>query len=564
MRYGKPNMTALEGEWGRKIFDEIVTSPRLDGTSGEANMSRKLPVGIQSFEKLRRDGYVYVDKTAYVYELVRLSVPYFLSRPRRFGKSLLVSTLRAYFEGRRELFEGLEIERLEGDCPGSWQARPVFHLSFNGADYTVEGGLESKLDTLLRGLEEGWDGAWSDLPPGPRFQRLLEVAHERSGHRVAVLVDEYDKPLLESMHLPALEERNRAILKGFYSVLKGADEHLRFVFITGVTKFSKASIFSDLNQLRDISLERDYAGICGVTEGELLGALGPEVDALAVQLGVGRDACVGLLRNQYDGYCFHPDGPEGDSGKVYNPYSLLNALQKRALGSYWFETGTPTFLVRRMREVGLDPRRLADGTIYATERRLSDYRADDPDPVPLLFQTGYLTIESYDPSFGEYSLAVPNGEVEWGLVESLLPAWAPGYSESRGTDVFTLRRLVEAGNTEGVRRVIEALFASIPYTRESDPFENYFQAVLWLVFALLGRYVRTEVRQALGRVDCVVEARAHVYVFEFKRDGTAAEALAQIEEKGYAAPFVADRRELHLVGCAFDSKTRLVSDWAER
>jgi hypothetical protein len=216
-----------------------------------------------------------------------------------------------------------------------------------------------------------------------------------------------------------------------------------------------------------------------------------------------------------------------------------------------------------MREAGLDPRRLTDGSIYATERRLSDYRADDPDPVPLLFQTGYLTIRGYERRSGRYNLAVPNGEVEWGLVESLLPAWAPGYSEARGTDVFTLRRLVEAGNTDGIRRVVEALFASIPYTRESDPFENYFQAVLWLVFALLGRYVATEVHQASGRVDCVVEARSHVYVFEFKRDGTAAEALAQIDERGYAAPFAADPRELHLVGCAFDSGTRLLSDWAE-
>ena len=246
-------------------------------------MSRKLPIGIQSFEKLRRDGYLYVDKTAYVYELARLSVPYFLSRPRRFGKSLLVSTLRAYFEGRRELFDGLEIERLEGDGPGSWQARPVFHLSFNGANYTIEGGLESKLDALLRGLEERWGGGYADLPAGPRFQRLLEVAHAKSGHRVAVLVDEYDKPLLEAMRLPALEEHNRAALKGFYSVLKDSDEHLRFVFITGVTKFSKVSIFSDLNQLSDVSLERDCASVCGVTEAELLAGFGPELDALAAQ-----------------------------------------------------------------------------------------------------------------------------------------------------------------------------------------------------------------------------------------------------------------------------------------
>jgi len=537
-------------------------------------MDRKLPIGIQSFEKIRRDGFVYVDKTAYVWRLAHDGMPYFLSRPRRFGKSLLVSTMRAYFEGRRELFRGLEIEQLEEDAAREgrepWVARPVFSLSFNGALYTREGGLEGKLDALLRGLEERWGDDWADLAAGPRFQHVIELAHARSGHRVAVLVDEYDKPLLDAIEDEALLEHNRATLKGFFSVLKDADEHLRFVFVTGVTKFSKVSIFSDLNQLSDVSLERDYAGICGITEDELLGTFASELDALAAQLSMGPDACLDALRDQYDGYCFHPDGPgDGDApdskGRmVYNPFSLLSAMQKRRLGSFWFETGTPTFLVRRMREAGLQPRRLTDGTIYATEGRLSDYRADDPDPVPLMFQAGYLTITAHDPLTGEYELAVPNGEVRYGLEESLLPAWAPGYSELRGTDVYSLRRLVEAGDTEGMRDVLAALFASIPYTREDDPFENYFQAVIWLVFALLGRYVACEVRQARGRADVVIEARRHVYVMELKRDGTAAEALAQIDERGYAEPFSADPRELHLIGAAFDSKTRRLADWLER
>ncbi len=521
-------------------------------------MARKLPIGIQSFQKMRKDGFVYVDKTSYVYALANAGVPVFLSRPRRFGKSLLVSTLRAYFEGRRELFDGLELEQLEGDGPDAWQARPVLHLSFNGGNYTLEGGLEDKLEAILRGYEEQWGSTWSNMSYGARFQRLIEIAHAATGHRVAVLVDEYDKPLLESMHDPALEERNRATLKAFYSVLKDADAHLRFLLITGVTKFSKVSVFSDLNQLRDISLERDYADMCGITEDELLVTFGPELDVMAQENGTVREGCLERLRSQYDGYRFHRVGPG-----VYNPYSLLSALAKREFGSYWFETGTPTFLVRRMKETAFDPKRLTNGTIYATERRLSDYRADDPDLVPLLFQTGYLTIGDYDPATGEYKLVVPNGEVEWGLLEDLLPVWSPGYGSLRGTDVFTLRRLVEAGDTEGMRDVIGALFASIPYTRADDPFENYFQTVLWLVFALLGRYVACEVRQARGRVDCVVEARAHIYVIEFKRDGKAEEALAQIAERGYAAPFSADPRELHLIGCSFDSKTRLLADWAE-
>ncbi|MBR2065528.1 MAG: AAA family ATPase, partial [Kiritimatiellae bacterium] len=349
---------------------------------------------------------------------------------------------------------------------------------------------------------------------------------------------------------------------------KMADDHLRFAFLTGVTKFSKVSIFSDLNQLSDVSLERDYAAMCGITEVELLATFGPELGALASQLGMGPEGCLEALRAQYDGYCFHPDGPGGGSERagrcVYNPFSLVNALQSRRLGSWWFGSGTPTFLVRRMREAELDPRRLTDGTIYVNEERLSDYRADDPDPVPLMFQAGYLTIRDADPRTGRYALAVPNGEVEWGLTRSLLPAWAPGYDAARGTDVLTLRRLVEAGDAEGMRDVLAALFASIPYTRADDPFENYFQAIIWLVFSLLGRYVQTEVRQARGRADVTIEARAHVWVLELKRDGTAAEALAQIEERGYAAPFAADPRRVHLVGAAFDSGTRLLADWEER
>ena len=528
---------------------------------------RKLPTGIQSFEKMRGDGYVYVDKTAWVHELARLSVPYFLSRPRRFGKSLLLSTLRAYFEGRRELFGGLALERLEEEDAARegrepWVARPVFHLSFNTGDYTREAALETRIDTMLKRLEALW-AADAQGSLGDRFFALMQAAHAKTGHRVAVLVDEYDKPLLECMGDPALEESNRACLKGFYGALKDGDEHLRLAFITGVTKFSKVSIFSDLNQLRDISLSEAYAGMCGVTESEMLRDLSPELEALASKLDVGAEECLDALRAQYDGYCFDPDGPASDrSNMVYNPFSLLNALQERRIGSYWFATGTPTFLVGRMRDAGLDPKAVMEGSVYVDPDHVMDYRADDPDPVPLLYQTGYLTIRGTENATGEYELGVPNGEVRWGLLKGLLPAYVPAYG--RGTDVFALRRLVEAGDTEGMRDVLSALFASIPYTRASDPFENYFQAVVWLTFALLGRYAACEVHQAYGRADCVVEATGHVYVFEFKRDGTAAEALAQIDARGYALPFSADPRELHVIGAAFDSQTRRLVDWQER
>ena len=526
-------------------------------------MARKLPIGIQSFEDIRKDGYLYVDKTAYVYQLAHEGKPYFLSRPRRFGKSLLVSTLHAYFEGRRELFEGLAIEALESDGPGAWQAYPVFHLEFTGGNYTLEDGLESKLNSLLSDYEDAWGIANDNREFGDRFSRLLKAAHAQTGHRCVVLVDEYDKPLLESMDNPALEERNRAALKGFYSTLKGADEHLRFVFLTGVTKFSKVSIFSDLNQLRDISLDSDYDAICGITEKELLATFGPELEAMAEKRDEGENECLAALRGQYDGYCFNPDGPEAGS-KVYNPFSLLNALQTKRMDSYWFATGTPTFLVKRMKQANLDPRRLVDGTIRVTAQRLMDYRADDPYPVPVLYQTGYLTIQDYNAATRLYSLVVPNGEVEQGLVESLIPAFVPGYDESRGIDLPSLMGCVETGDTAGMRRILEALFASIPYTQADDPFENYFQTVIWLVFTFLGYSAHCEIHQAQGRADCIVETREHVYVIEFKRDGMAAEALAQIEERGYATPYAADSRELHLIGCTFDSKTRMLADWQER
>ena len=529
---------------------------------------RKLPVGIQDFGKIRNDGFVYVDKTAYVWRLAHEGVPCFLSRPRRFGKSLLVSTMEAYFEGRRDLFEGLELGRLEGDGEGSWVKRPVFSLSFNGEVYAKRGGLESKLEAMLRRWESAWGTAGTDLGYGDRFQNVLEYAHEKTGHRVTVLVDEYDKPLLEAMEDPATEEHNRALLKAFYSVLKDADKHLRLVFITGVTKFSKVSIFSDLNQLRDISLSEDYAGVCGITEAELEGTLHPEIEALGARRAMDVRGTLDALRARYDGYCFHPDGPGEGAERmgrcVYNPHSLLTSLKERRLGSWWFETGTPTFLVRRIHDSGLDPRRLTDGTIYATESRLSDYRGNDPDPVPLMFQAGYLTICSVEELTGEYALAVPNSEVEQGLLGFLLSAWAPGYSEARDTDVFSLRRCVEAGDTDGMRDILAALFASIPYTRVDDPFENYFQAVLWLTFTLLGFYASCEMHQAHGRVDVVVEATSHVFVMELKRDGTAAEALSQIEERGYAAPFAAGRRQVHLIGASFDSDTRLLAEWEER
>lgn len=395
-------------------------------------VQRKLPIGIQSFEKLRQDGFLYIDKTAWVYEMVHNPTPLFLSRPRRFGKSLLLSTLRAYWEGKRELFRGLAIEELERDDPDAWQSYPVFCFDFNRDAFAGEDSLERILDAHLKEWEQEYGPTESTLL-SLRFQELLVRASERSGKRCVVLVDEYDKALLDTMADPALSEHNRTVFKGFFSTLKSFDTYLRFVFITGVTKFSKVSIFSDLNHLKDISLSEKYAKLCGITEEEMLSCLAPEITAMAAEQELSETECVALLRKTYDGYRFHPKG-----AKVYNPFSLLNALDDREFRSYWFSTGTPSFLVRKLRESGFDIRKLTDRTLRANESSLSDYSADNPDPVPLLYQTGYLTIVDYDRRSRSFTLAFPNEEVKYGFLENLLPEYIPTATAGNGLDIFSL------------------------------------------------------------------------------------------------------------------------------
>lgn len=520
--------------------------------------ARKLPIGVQTFEGLRRDNYLYVDKTQYIYKLVHSSKQYFLSRPRRFGKSLFLSALRAYWEGKKELFEGLDIVSLEEDNPEAWQAYPVFYFDFNGKNYQVAEALDNVLDMHLRKWEAIYGGDTA-RPLEERFKSLLVKASEQTGKRCVVLVDEYDKSLLETIQNPALAEHNKAVFKGFFSTLKSYDEYLQFVFITGVTKFSKVSIFSDLNQLNDISLSREFSSVCGILEEELQENFEPEIQALAKEQEQTVEECLAKLRQTYDGYRFHPKGE-----RVYNPFSLLKALYDREYNSYWFATGTPTFLVQRLHDIQFDIRRIRDKTLYADEATLSDYRADNPDPVPLLYQTGYLTIADYDARGRVYTLAFPNEEVEYGFLRNLLPVYTPGYNVSFGTDVFTLRRYVEQGNTDGVRDILTALFASIPYT-DSDkaPFEHYFQSVIFILFTLLGQMVKCEVHSTKGRADCIVETRDYVYIFEFKLDKSSEEALAQIEEKQYALPYKADSRQLYKIGVSFDSASRSLAEWKE-
>ena len=519
-------------------------------------MERKLPIGIQDFIGLREDSYIYVDKTKYIYNLVHTGKQYFLSRPRRFGKSLLLSTMKAYWEGKKELFKGLDIEILEKNSAFPWKQHPVFCFDFNTSNYEEWDALERRLNFQLGNWEEMYHIHSEENTLPERFQKLLMTAANQTGLRCVVLVDEYDKPLLEASGKPEILEHNKAVFKGFFSTLKSYDAYIQFVFITGVTKFHKVSIFSDMNQLNDISLNEDYASVCGITEQEITEFFAPEVTGMAVRQKQTEQECLHALKVHYDGYHFAPECPG-----VYNPFSLLKAFYEKRYGSYWFETGTPSFLVRRLKNIGFDVRSFLDQTIYASENTLKDYTGENSDPIPLLYQTGYLTIADYDPTGGMYTLAFPNEEVKYGFLESLMPEYVSRYGPGTGKDIFTLRKYIETGNLEGIHHVLTALFASINYSRQSDPFEHYFQAVIQLTFTLLGKFARCEVHTATGRIDCTVETQEYIYLFEFKRDESADTALAQIEQKHYALPYAADPRKLYRIGVSFSSDTRLLTDW---
>lgn len=521
-----------------------------------SRMDKKLPIGIQNFEGLRKDGYLYVDKTEYIYHLAHEGKPYFLSRPRRFGKSLLLSTMKAYWEGKKDLFEGLKILDLEADHPDAWASYPVFYFDFNGANYREQGALEEALEIQLAHWETDYGRERKGGSLSSRFQDLLIHAKRETGLRSVVLIDEYDKPLLDVVDKPELQEHNKEVFKGFFSTLKSFDEYLQFIFITGVSKFHKVSIFSDLNQLNDISLDEDYASICGITEQELGQCFDDYILRLADRRKQSREECLETLKRQYDGYHFYPD-----SAGVYNPYSLLKAFFAKDYGSYWFETGTPAFLVKKIRENRFDLHSFTNKTIFASEAVLKDYTGDSLDPVPLLYQTGYLTIVAYDQRRRRYTLGFPNEEVKYGFLESLMPSYVPAATAGTKMDIFTLDEYIENGKTDQVRDVLTALFASITYTLASDPFEHYFQAVIYLVFTLLGKFSLCEMHTYTGRIDCKVETKDYVYLFEFKRDEPARTALAQIDTKDYALPFAADSRKIFKIGVSFDSSTRKLVGW---
>jgi hypothetical protein len=516
-----------------------------------------MPVGIQDFKYLRTNHFLYVDKTEYIYQLAHYGKPYFLGRPRRFGKSLFLSTLKVYFEGKRELFEGLKIAELEKD----WTQYPVFYLDFNCESYADLASFNAALDTNLRELEEVWGKNELDTTPAIRFSGLIQRACKQSGKNVVVLIDEYDKPLISTMDNPALNDDIRKSLKGFYSVLKTKDACLRFVFLTGVTKFSKVSIFSDLNQLDDISLDENYAGICGISEAELSQNFQPEIQALAERRKMSCDEAFAKLKKLYDGYHFAQESED-----IYNPFSLLNAFAKRNFAYYWFATGTPTFLVKHLANTGFDIP-ILENNISIDANSIMDYRAENENYIPLLYQSGYLTIKGYDNKFDEFTLGFPNEEVKYGFLNELLPQFTPSFGTSSSSK-FSAKgfiKLLHAGDIENTMIMLRAYFATIEYDAipKALQIEKFYQFVFWQLFTLMGQFVQSEVKSNKGRADAVVKTADTIYVFEFKMDdkATAEDALKQINSKDYAIPYTADHRKTVKIGVEFSQTEKGIKRW---
>jgi hypothetical protein len=510
---------------------------------------KKLPIGIQSFEKLREEDCLYVDKTAYVYQLVTTNQYYFLSRPRRFGKSMLLSTLQAYFLGKKELFEGLMIAALEKE----WIQYPVLYLDLNTNEYNTAQDLRDKLSMYLSEWEAQYGKNEYEKSLGDRFEGVIRRACEKTGRRVVILVDEYDKPVLQAIDNDTLQDEFRSILKGFYGALKSMDAYIRFAFLTGVTKFGKVSVFSDLNNLRDISLDKSYAGICGVTDEEIDTLLSPYVSRLAFEQEISVTEAREELRRRYDGYHFCKK-----SVGVYNPFSLLNTFQNEEFRNYWFETGTPSYLVYLLKKHHYSLEKAA--TVYVKENVLNSVDAQSTDPIPVIYQSGYLTIVDYDATYNLYQLGIPNKEVEEGFYDFLLPYYTPIPESQSGFYIVNFAKDVKAGRIDDFMHRLSSLFADTPYDLIKD-LENHYQNVLFIVSKLMGFYVHAEYHTSQGRIDLVLQTIDYTYVMEFKLNGSAEEALQQIHDKNYALPYECEGRKLFKVGVNFSAVTRNIERW---
>ena len=507
------------------------------------------PIGIQDFENIRRDGYVYVDKTEQVYKLATTGKYYFLSRPRRFGKSLLVSTMEAYFSGKKELFDGLAIAELEKD----WVQYPVLRFDLTGQSYIKPTDLDDTLNAQLISLEKRYGVAKTAEGVASRFRILIESAYEKTGRPVVVLIDEYDKPIVDNLEDESLVDAFRRQLQGFYSVMKAKDACIRFGFLTGVTKIGKLSVFSGLNNLKDISMDARYADICGISEKDLKKSFAEGVRELAEANNLTEPECYGKLAEMYDGYHFHQN-----SVGMYNPFSLLNTFDSGEFKEYWFETGTPSFLVKVMKDTDYDVTRLSDEEIDAPS--LMDEDTVYHNPIPLLYQAGYLTIRGYEPELGVYHLGFPNREVKHGFLNFLARYYTPSRTDSGMMLVSRMLKDIRSGNAKGFMQKLEALFAKTSYQIQGDS-EKDFQYAMYIILELMGEYVEVEKATSNGRIDILLQTKEYIYIIEIKINDTVEAALQQIEDKGYARRFTDDKRQIFKIGVRFSTENRCIDNW---
>lgn len=510
----------------------------------------KYPIGIQSFKKIRKEGFVYVDKTDLIFQLTSDYQYVFLGRPRRFGKSLLMSTLQAYFEGRRDLFTDLAIEKLET----KWPIHPVIHLDFNTGNYSTVDGLISHISDQLYDYETTYGRNPASDEPQHRLRWIIKQACRRTGQNVVVLIDEYDKPILQAIGNEELDKALREILKPFFSVLKSEDQHIRFAMLSGVSKFGKLSVFSDLNNIEDISLNKNYASICGITEEEILNTFASQIDDFAADCGVSREQMLTDLRRKYDGYRFS----KADI-LVYNPFSLLNSIKNRELNDYWFETGTPIFLTKLLKKRDYDLSHIEG----AETDQYSLYQVDSQSPIPLLYQSGYLTIKKYDADACLYVLGYPNQEVEAAFLRFLLPYYSKSTESDTRRELYCLVNEIKNGDIKAFMTRLRSLFIGIPYAHDTSAKvqEDQVRNLIYLVFKLMSLEVQVECPMSLDRSDTIVWTDERIYVFEFKVDRTPQKAIEQIRKKGYAEPFRSDSRQIMLIGVNYSTEKRCITSY---
>ncbi len=506
--------------------------------------TRLYPIGIQTFERIRKEHWFYVDKTEYVYHMTHASGTYFfLSRPRRFGKSLLVSTFKSYFEGRKDLFEGLALEKLETE----WHEYPVLHFSMASGKHMDKDQLEVYLNYILEDQEEKFGITEHRSGVNNRFSDLIRTVYRKTGKQVVVLIDEYDAPLLDVVHentqLPVL----RNVMRNFYSPLKDCEPMLRFVFMTGITKFSQLSIFSELNNIKNVSMDEPYAGICGITKDEMLTQMSDDIDELATKLELSREETITMLADQYDGY--HFTWPSLD---VFNPFSLLNCFADGKLDAYWFGSGTPTYLINMMRKYGMKPSQL--GSVRAKASSFDAATEKLTSIIPLLYQSGYLTIKGYDRRLDVYTLDIPNNEIRVGLYDSLLPGYLTTYVDEGRVVIADIAVCFEDGDIDGALQLLADFLETVPYCDNTN-YEGHWQQTLYIIFALLTDYhIQVEQHTAKGRIDITLETATTVYVMELKLNGSVEDALAQIEAKHYADAFKMQSKPVVKVGMNFALK----------